>query len=339
MFMLIKLAAPGGLQNLLMAELGDVAPPGPGEIQVRIHASSLNYHDYLVVSRPNWAADGRIPLSDASCVVEAVGAGVTEFNPGDHVVSCYFPEWQDGPDLPPESYSSMRTPGDGVDGYARTRGNFPATWFTRSPVGWSHEEAATITTAGVTAWRALVVDGNLKAGDWVLVLGTGGVSIWALQIAKAMGARVIATSSSDKKLERLTALGADHVINYSKTPEWGAAVLDITGGRGVDYILEVGGPRTIENSLVAARVGGHVAFIGFLGGPGAEVPMRHVLLRQLRLQGLLVGSRRHQADFVHALDATGIRPVLDRAFPLAELRQAFEWQEAGKHFGKIPISI
>lgn len=337
--MLVRIKSPGGLENFRVTTLGEVDAPGQGEITVRIHASSLNYHDYLVVTRPNGLADGRIPLSDASCTVEVVGPGVTEFKPGDQVVSCYFPEWQEGSDLPPSSYGSQKTPGDGVDGFARTRGNFPANWFTHSPPGWTHEEAATITTAGLTAWRALVVDGGLKAGDWVLALGTGGVSMFALQIAKAMGARVIATSSSDAKLEKLSALGADHVLNYRSQPEWGMAVRALTGGRGVDHVLEVGGPRTIENSLLAARVGGHVAFIGFLGGPGTEVPMRHVLLRQIRLQGLLVGSRRHQTDFIAALEATRIRPVIDRTFALAELAEAFQLQAAGGHFGKIAISI
>ena len=337
--MLVTLASPGGLENLRYGICREIPAPGPGEIQVRIHASSLNYHDYLVLTRPGALSDGRIPLSDASCIVEAVGSDVAEFRVGDHVVSCYFPDWQDGPDLPTSSHGMRRTPGDGIDGYARTRGNFPATWFTRAPAGWSHEETAAITTAGVTAWRALVVDAGVKAGDWVLVLGTGGVSIWALQLAKSIGARVIATSSSDEKLARLTALGADHVVNYRSVPEWGTAVRDITGGRGVDCVLEVGGPRTMENSLNAVRVGGHISVIGFLGGAGSEVPLRNVLLQQVRLQGLLVGSRRHQADFVAALEATGIRPVIDRTYPLADLRQGFERQAAGQHFGKIAISI
>jgi NADPH:quinone reductase-like Zn-dependent oxidoreductase len=207
----IVLHAPGGLDRLELIEMPDPGDPGPGEIRVRLHASSLNYHDYAVVTGRMQTADGRIPMSDGAGVVEGVGEGVTEFTIGDHVVSCFFPEWQDGP---PAVGDFSTVPGDGVDGYAREAVVRPASWFTLAPRGFSHAEAATLTTAGLTAWRALVVDGGLKAGDVVLVLGTGGVSIFALQLAKAMGANVIATSSSDEKLERVRAMGADHTINY-----------------------------------------------------------------------------------------------------------------------------
>ena len=195
-----------------------------------------------MVSAANAKHIGRIPMADGVGVVEAVGAGVAEFSVGEHVVSTFFPTWLDGP---PEVGDFATVPGDGVDGYAREAVVRPATWFTHAPMGHSHTEAATLTTAGLTAWRALVADGGLKAGDTVLVLGTGGVAIFALQFAKAMGAIVIATSSSNEKLERVRALGADHTINYRAEPAWGEAVQRWTKGRGVDHVIELGGPDTL----------------------------------------------------------------------------------------------
>ena len=183
----------------------------------------------------------------------------------------------------------------------------PATAFTHAPKGYSFTEAATLTTAGVTAWRALVVDGALKAGDTVLVLGTGGVSIFALQIAKAMGATVVATSSSDEKLERARALGADHTINYRQHPDWGARVWQWTGGSGVDHVVEVGGPGTLAQSITAVAIGGHIALIGVLTGRAGEIPTAQLAIKQVRLQGLIVGSRKHQTDFIRAIDATGVQ--------------------------------
>jgi NADPH:quinone reductase-like Zn-dependent oxidoreductase len=332
----IRVEAARSLDGLNIVQLPDPGPPGPGEIRVRIGASSLNFHDYAVCKFGNPAFDGRIPLADGAGVVEAVGEGVTEFAEGDQVVSTFFPSWLDGPPTIP-NFST--TPGDGVDGYAREAVVRPATWFTHAPNGWSHVESATLTTAGVTAWRALVADGGLKAGDSVLVLGTGGVSIFALQIAKAMGAMVIATSSSDAKLERLRALGAAHTINYKTTPEWGEAVMAATGGRGVDHVVEVGGPGTLPQSIAAVRVGGHIALIGVLTGRAGEVPTALMMAKQVRLQGLIVGSRRHQADMVRAMNATGLRPVVDRVFPLAQLGDAFRYEESGGHFGKIGVEI
>jgi NADPH:quinone reductase-like Zn-dependent oxidoreductase len=215
----------------------------------------------------------------------------------------------------------------------------PATHFTRGPTGYSHREAATLTTAGLTAWRALVVNGGLKPGDTVLALGTGGVSIFALQIAKAMGARVVITSSSDGKLERARALGGDHLINYRQTENWGSAVLDWTDGRGVDHVVEVGGPGTLPQSIEACRVGGHISLIGVLTGIGGEVPTATLMRRQQRLQGLIVGSRKHQQDFVRALDVLPIRPVIDRTYPLAETAEAFRYEVSGGHFGKICLDV
>ena len=332
----IALRTPGGLGRLTVIDLADPGPPARGEIRVRLHACSLNYHDYGVVSREGWSVDGRIPMSDGAGVVEAVGDGVAEFAPGDHVVSCFFPTWHDGP---AKIGDFATVPGDGVDGYAREAVTAPATHFTRAPRGFSHAEAATLTTAGLTAWRALVVEGGLKAGDTVLVLGTGGVSIFALQFAKLMGATVVATSSSDGKLERARAMGADHTINYRTHADWGAQVRDWTGGRGVDHVIEVGGPGTLPQSIKAVRVGGHIALIGVLTGRGGEVPTGALMAKQARLQGLIVGSRREQADMVRAIEATGFRSSIDRSFGLAEIADAFRYQESGAHFGKICLEF
>lgn len=332
----VRVSKPGGLDHLRIVDLDDPGAPGPGEVRVRLHASSLNYHDFAVAKGAIPTEDGRIPMADGAGVVEAVGDGVTALAPRDHVVSLFFPLWHSGA---PNIADFSTTPGDGIDGYAREAVVCPASWFTRAPKGWSHEEAATLTTAGLTAWRALVVDGGLKAGDSVLVLGTGGVSIFALQLARAMGATVIATSSSDEKLERAKALGASHGINYKAEPEWGRLVRELTEGRGVDHVVEVGGPGTLPQSIAACRIGGHIALIGVLTGRGGEVPTAFMMARQQRLQGLIVGSRTDQEDMVRGLEATGIRPVIDRTFALAEIAEAFRHQEAERHFGKICLRM
>jgi NADPH:quinone reductase-like Zn-dependent oxidoreductase len=332
----IIVKAPGGLDRIERIELPDPGPPGPGAIRVRLHASSLNFHDYGVVSTPNRVSDGRIPMSDGAGLVEAVGEGVTEFKVGDHVASCFFPSWTEGA---PAVGDFSTVPGDGVDGYAREHVVAPATAFTRAPKGYSFTEAATLTAAGVTAWRALVVNGALKAGDTVLVLGTGGVSIFALQIAKAMGATVIATSSSDDKLQRARSLGADHTINYRHHPDWGTRVREWTGGSGVDHVVEVGGPGTLAQSMAAVAIGGHIALIGVLTGRTGEIATAHLMAKQARLQGLIVGSHRHQMDFVRAIDAAHIKPVIDRSFDLDEIADAFRYEASGQHFGKICLEF
>src|SRR5690554_6566923 len=284
----VTLKSPGGLDNLQLSEHDAPGEPGPGEIRVRLHASSLNFHDYLVAAGGIPTDDGRIPMSDGAGVVEAVGEGVEEFAAGDAVVSTFFPSWLEGP---ARLGNFATTPGDGVDGYAREQVVAKATAFTRQPAGWSHAESATLTTAGLTAWRALVVDGGLKAGDTVLTLGTGGVSIFAVQMDKAMGARVIATSSSDAKLEKLKAIGADHVINYTADPEWGKTVRTLTDGHGADHIIEVGGPGTLPQYINAVAIGGHITLIKILTGVAGEVPTARLMAKQAKLQGLIVGSR------------------------------------------------
>ncbi|MCY1349168.1 Phthiocerol/phenolphthiocerol synthesis polyketide synthase type I PpsC [compost metagenome] len=328
----IQLQHPGGLDHLRLVDVPAPDAPKPGEIQVRIHASSLNYHDLGVVTGLVSVEDGRIPMADGAGVVTAVGAGVTEFAVGDAVVSCFFPHWQSGRAVP----STFKTvPGDGVDGFARELVNMPTNAFTLAPRGYTHEEAATLTTAGLTAWRALAVDGRIQAGDTVLVLGTGGVSIFALQMAKAMGARVIATTSSDAKQERLLALGADQVINYKNQPEWGDVVLAATGGRGVDIVVEVGGPGTLPQSIRACAPGGHIALIGVLTGFSGSIPTVEMMRKQQTLRGLIVGSREQQQDMVRALENFSWRPVIDSSYPLEQIAEAFAHQKAAKHFGKV----
>lgn len=330
----MALRSPAGLDRLVQEDRPDPGEPGPGEIRVALHGSSLNFHDLGVATGRMPTEDGRIPLADGAGVVESVGPGVAGFAPGDMVVSCFFPDWQDGA---PTIGDFSRTPGDGIDGFAQEHVVLPATAFTQAPVGYDAVEAATITTAGLTAWRALVVDGKLKAGDTVLLLGTGGVSIWALQIAKLMGANVAITSSSGEKLERARDLGADFLVNYRERQDWGRVVRDWTLGRGVDHVVEVGGPGTLSQSIEAVRVGGHISLIGVLTGGAGEVPTAALMAKQARLQGLIVGSRREQQDFVRALDGGAIRPIVDRRFPLEQLSDAFRFEMSGGHFGKIGV--
>ncbi|WFE72737.1 NAD(P)-dependent alcohol dehydrogenase [Halomonas sp. M1] len=332
----IQLQHPGGLDKLDVVDLAAPGEPGPGEIKVRLHASSLNFHDYAVVKGMIPTDDGRIPMSDGAGVVEAIGEGVSEFAVGDAVVSTFFPDWLEGP---ARVGDFTTTPGDGIDGYAREQIIRPTTWFTHQPKGYSHAESATLTTAGLTAWRALVVDGGLKAGDTVLVLGTGGVSIFALQFAKMMGARVIATSSSSEKLARLRELGAEHTINYKETPDWGKAVKALTDGKGVDHVVEVGGPGTLPQSIDAIKIGGHISLIGVLTGREGEIPTAKLMAKQAKLQGLIVGSRRHQIEMIHAIEASNLRPIIDREFALHDIADAFRHQESGKHFGKICLTF
>lgn len=325
----------GGFDHV---KLGTSNAPAPksGEITVRIRASSLNYHDYIVVSGMWGPSEPRIPMSDGAGEVVAVGDDVTEFAIGDHVVSTFFPGWLDGAPL----FSNFSTvPGDGVDGYARQTVTAAATAFTRAPKGYSHAESATLTVAGLTAWRALMETGGLKAGETVLVQGTGGVSIFALQFARMSGARVIATTSNEEKAERLRKMGADAVINYRQDPEWGKTARQLTDGRGVDHVIEVGGADTLEQSMVATRLGGHISVIGILTGVSSPVALLSVLTRQLRLQGILVGSRQHQMDMIRAIEVNGIKPVIDSQYPLDEIVSAFRHQESKKHFGKICLDI
>jgi NADPH:quinone reductase-like Zn-dependent oxidoreductase len=332
----MQLRQPANLENLTLGTV-EASAPGPGEIRVRIRAASLNFRDALVVGGFFPVVDGLIPLSDGAGEVVDVGEGVTGFAPDDAVVSRFHPKWLDGH---MERAELNNSPGGPADGFACEEVTRPATHFTRAPHGLSHAEAATLTCAGVTAWRALVTDGKVKPGSAVLVQGTGGVSLFALQFAKTAGATVIATSSSPEKLGRLKDLGADHVVNYATNEKWGEEVLTLTGGLGVDHVVEVGGPNTIAQSFAAARTGAHVAIIGAVGGFQVDtMPFAVVQAKRLRLQGVTVGSRRDQLDMVRAIEAHGIRPVIDSSFPLERLADAFQHLKAGGHFGKICIEI
>jgi NADPH:quinone reductase-like Zn-dependent oxidoreductase len=324
------LQRPGGLGNIKVAELPGPGAPGAGEIAVRIRANSINFHDYVIASGRVPTAENRILLSDAAGEVIAAGAGVSEFAVGDSVVSTFQPQWLDG--RPPRT-GRFPVPGDTMEGYACEVAVAPATAFTRAPIGYDHMEAATLPCAALTAWRALVGDGGLFAGQSVLVQGTGGVSIFALQFAKSMGAVVIVTSSSDEKLEQAKALGADHCINYKTTPEWGKAAHKLTGG--VDHVIEIGGAGTLPQSLEAAAFGGHISVIGVLAGIAGEIPTFAIMTKQLRLQGVTVGNRRQQQEMIAAINATGIRPVISDQFPIEALADAFRREESQRHFGKI----
>lgn len=331
----IIVAPNGGFDNVGVGT-SPALPPRPGEIHVRLRASSLNYHDYAVVSGMWGPQEPRIPMSDGAGDVVAIGEGVDDFKVGDAVVSTFFPTWLDGS---PHVDSFATVPGDGVDGYAREEVTGPATSFTHAPKNWSHAEAATLTTAGLTAWRALFSDDHLKPGETVLIQGTGGVSIFALQFAKMAGANVVATSSSDEKLERLKALGADHVINYRSNPKWGETARDMTGGRGVDHVIDVGGPSTLQQSMAAVRVAGHISIIGILSGVECSLELIPALTKQIRLQGVLVGSRAQQIEMIRAIERNGMHPVIDKSFPLEDIVAAFRHQESNTHIGKICLEF
>jgi NADPH:quinone reductase-like Zn-dependent oxidoreductase len=329
------ISQPAGLDNIRIEERADPTP-GTSEILVRIHASSLNFHDLAVVTGMIPSDDGRVPMSDGAGEVVAVGSDVTRFKAGDKVLSLFFPNWEGGE---PELNKLIGVPGDHVDGFAAELVVMPASAFTHAPADYSFAQAATLPCAALTAWRALMVEARIKPGDWVLTQGTGGVSIFALQFAKAAGARVIATSSSQEKLDKLKALGADHLINYKETPNWGAEAKALTGGRGVDEVVEIGGPGTLGQSITACRIGGHISLIGVLTGISGEVPTAHLFTANITLKGITVGSRQEQEDMIKAIEANNIKPMISHEYSLDQLQQAFELQVAQKHFGKIVINL
>ncbi len=330
-----QVAAPAGLDKISAVTLDD-PKPAAGEILVRVRAVSLNFHDLAVVSGMIPLAEPRVPMSDGAGEVVAVGDGVTDFAVGDKVMSTFFPNWSDGE---PNLEALLGVPGDHVDGMAAELVTMPASAFTRIPEGYSFEEAACLPCAALTAWRAVSEEAKIKAGDWVLVQGTGGVSIFALQFAKTLGANVIATSSSDDKLARLRDMGADHLINYKEVPEWGAKAKELTGGVGVDEIVEIGGPGTLTQSITAAKIGGHITLIGVLTGVAGEVPTAALFSSNITLKGVTVSSHRAQNDMVALIEKSGIKPVIDKVFPLEELGAAFMHQVSGAHFGKIVVTV
>lgn len=325
----------GGLDQLRIEERDDPVV-GSGELLVKVRASSLNFHDFAVVSGLIPGQPGRIPMSDGAGEVVAIGSGVTEFAVGDAVVSVFFPAWERGT---PDLNKLIGVPGDHVDGFAAEFVAAPASGFTKAPSNYSMEESATLPCAALTAWRALFTEAQVKPGNWVLTQGTGGVSIFALQFAKAAGCRVIATSSSEEKLAKLKALGADHLINYKETPDWGVKARELTGGVGVDEVVEIGGAGTLGQSITACRISGHISLIGVLAGFAGEVPTAQLFSQNITLKGITVGSRQEQQDMILAIEANNILPVISDKFPMAEIRAAFELQAAQKHFGKIVLTV
>lgn len=331
----IVLTASGAIDNLVERE-APLGPLGANDIQVRIHASSLNYHDLSVVLGNLGDKQNLIPLSDGAGTVEAVGESVTEFKVGDRVMSCFCPDWEEGG--PTRAKVSGRVPGDLVDGYATERVIKPAHFFTKMPLNLSFEQAATLPCAALTAWRALFVETTLVPGDTVLVQGSGGVAVFGLQFAKMAGCKVIATSSSNEKLARLQALGADEVINYRECPNWGKKVMVLTGGEGVQAIVETGGAETLAQSLIAVAYGGYIGVIGVLSGRTADLSLVMALHKNATLKGLSVGSRQHQLSMIRAIEASGLQPVIGETFPMAELQVAFRCQQEQRHFGKICLT-
>lgn len=331
----VRLRAPAGLQNLRFVD-ADPPQPRPGEVLVRIRASSVNFHDDLVVHGRIPSVDGRIPMTDGAGEVVAVGEEVIDLNVGDAVVSTFWPYWFGG-EMTPATRRDI--PGETVDGYASEYTCKPAHFFTKAPAGCTHLEAATLTCAGVTAWRALVTCGHVKPGETVLIQGSGGVSLLALQFAKAAGARVIATSSSEAKLEKLERLGADAVINYKAVPNWGEKAKALTDGRGVDHVIEVGGPATFAQSIAACRTGGHIAIVGVLTGFAGEISIPALFSNQIRTSGISIGSRADQEDMIRAIAVNRLRPVIDRSFSLQEIVAAFEYYESQQHFGKVCLEL
>ncbi|MGE0254331.1 MAG: NAD(P)-dependent alcohol dehydrogenase [Alphaproteobacteria bacterium] len=328
-----------GIDNLAVVDVPDPAAPGPGEVLVRLRAASLNYRD-LVTAEGGYGRRQRTAnltlLSDGAGEVVSVGVGVTRFRAGDRVFGVLFPDWLDG-GLTAEAMAD--TLGGTLDGVGCELRLFPERGLVAMPDGLSFVEAATLPVAAITAWSAIVTQGRVAPGDVVLTQGTGGVSLFALQFAKLAGAEVIVTSSSDEKLAKARALGADHAINYATTPEWSRPARAVTGGRGVDHIVELGGGGTLEQSLRAVRVGGTLSLIGVLAGAAAEVPLGRVVTQNVRLQGVTCGSRREVEAMARAIALAGLRPAVDRVFPLTEIRAALEWLRAGRHFGKVCVEI
>ena len=331
----IQLSKPGGLENLKITE-AENPKPGSKDVLLKVNASSLNYHDLMVALGLIPTEDKRVPLSDSAGEIVEIGEEVTKWKSGDEVMSMCFPNWVNGP----PKYELLSFIGDNQDGYATEYISIPETAITKIPNNLTLKEAATLPCAGLTAWRALVDEGNLRSGETVLVQGTGGVSVFALQLAKTFGATVIATSSSDDKLEKLKQLGADHLINYKTHPEWGKEVLKLTDNVGVDHVVEVGGAGTFSESVRCTKLAGHIALIGVLSGPSvSEIILPRIFLKQIRLSGIAMANQDSQIAMIEYLEENEIKPVISDSFDLENLAAAFQHQIDNKHFGKISIDI
>jgi NADPH:quinone reductase-like Zn-dependent oxidoreductase len=329
-----------GLEHLRIVERAFV-PLRHHEIRIRVRAASLNHRDLLVAlgQVPSRVSDIRlplVPLSDCAGEVIEIGRSVDRFQVGDRVSAAQMPDWTAGPFKPENVNSAL---GGAVDGVLAKyfRGNQRG--FVRIPDALSFEEAATLPTAALTAWNALFEVGDLKPGETVLVQGSGGVSIFALQFALAAGARVFAITGSEAKIGGLERLGAEHVIWYEREPEWSRAVLEITGGVGVDHVVETGGAGTIEESIKATAIGGSISLVGLLSGAGGRLDMLPILARTLRIQGVVVGSVEMFERMIGMIEHLGIRPVIDEAFEMPDIAGALGYLRSGRHFGKVIIKL
>lgn len=331
-----QITSDGGIDALHAATLPAVQP-GPGEILVRVRAVSLNYRDLLhvlgYVDQDRWPL---VPCSDGAGDVVAVGAGVTRFKAGDKVAGTFFQRWTSGNVSPAVMESAL---GGRQSGMLAEHVVLSEEGAVAMPAGWSYAQASTLPCAALTAWHALVTKGRVAAGETVLVLGTGGVSLFALQIAKMHGARVILTSSSDEKLARARDMGADETINYRQHPDWEQRVLQLTAGQGVDHVVEVGGAGTFEKSCASARFGGNIWLIGVLTGFESTVNPISVLFKSLCVQGIYVGSRDMFEAMNAAFSTNGLQPVIDREFAFADAPAAFHCMQEAGHFGKIVVCI
>ncbi|AKJ29090.1 zinc-dependent alcohol dehydrogenase family protein [Caldimonas brevitalea] len=317
----------------------DLAPRALGahEVRVRMQAVSLNYRDVMVASGHYPVAVGQpILASDGAGEVVEVGSEVSRFRVGDRVVTTFFQDWASGPQ---PARAELTALGAAIDGVLAEEVVLGEQGLLPVPAHFNARQAATLPVAGVTAWTSLFVHGGARPGDTVLLLGTGGVSIWALQLAKAAGLRVIITSSSDDKLAQARALGADRTVNYRRHPEWQDEVLKLTDGLGADLTVEVGGAGTLPRSIAATRVGGTIALVGVLTGMGESINPLPLLIGAKRLQGVLVGSREHQEQLQRFVATSGLAPVIDRVFPFAQAPEALAYLKSGQHFGKVLIEI
>lgn len=324
-----------GLEALTLAQRPEPSP-GVGQILLKMRAASLNYRDLMMV-KGAYGSKKRlplIPLSDAVGEVVAVGERVTRVKTGDRVAGIFFQKWVAGERTEAIASSAL---GGAIDGLLAEYAVLDEDGVVHVPEHLSDEEAACLPCAAVTAWNGLITQGGLKAGDTVLVQGTGGVSIFALQFALSMGARVIATSSSDEKLERVRKLGATDGINYKQTADWDEKVRELTGGIGVDHVVEVGGAGTLIKSLQAVRMGGQISLIGVLSGTNGEINPFPIVMKNVRVQGIYVGSREMFEAMNRAIALHQLRPIVDRVFPLMQAREALAYMESGAHFGKICI--